>query len=123
MTLHQKVNVLIFFNISPRRAILKKNSGLSILLSCLVLSSSIFPIKKILLRILLQQYFFATCLFLLEHPFCLSHRKIRWTMSMDNIGFKIRLLGSSNSMVTLTFFPWHKLKWSQDEFNNQSHIL
>ena len=28
------------------------------------------------------------CLFLLVHLFCLSHRKIRLTMSMDNVGLK-----------------------------------
>ena len=59
-------------------------------------------------------------LFLLEHLFCLSHRKTRWTMSLDNVGLKICPLETSNSMVTLTFSPWCKLKWSQDEFNIQS---
>ena len=50
------------------------------------------------------------CLFLLKHLFCLSHCKIRWTMSVDNVGLKIQLLGTSNSMVTLTFFLG--VKWS-----------
>jgi len=36
----------------------------------------------------------------------------RWTMSMDNVGLKIFILKTSNSMVTLTFVPWCKLKWS-----------
>ena len=44
------------------------------------------------------------CIFLPEHLFCLSHCNTRGTMSMDNVGLKTRLLGSSNSMVTLTFF-------------------
>jgi hypothetical protein len=26
-------------------------------------------------------------------------------------------------MFTLIFFPWCKVKWSRDEFNNQSQIL
>jgi hypothetical protein len=43
-------------------------------------------------------------IFLLEHLFYLSHRKPRWTMSVDNVGLKIWLLGILNSMVTLTFF-------------------
>ena len=33
-------------------------------------------------------------LFLLERLFCLSHRKTRWTMSLDNVGLKICLLGT-----------------------------
>ena len=28
------------------------------------------------------------CLFLLEHLFCLSHPKTRWTMLVDNIDLK-----------------------------------
>jgi len=63
------------------------------------------------------------CLFLLEHLFCLSHRKTYWIMSVDNVGLKICLLGTSNSMVTLSFPPWCKPKWSWDEFNNQSQML
>ena len=63
------------------------------------------------------------CLLLLEDLFCLSHRKTRWIMSMDNVGLKICLLGTSNFMITLTFIPWCKPKWSQNEFNNQSQVL
>ena len=44
-------------------------------------------------------------LFLLEHIFCLSHHKTHWTMSMDNVGLKLRLLGISDFMVSLTLFP------------------
>ena len=62
-------------------------------------------------------------LFLLEHLSCLSHCKTCWTMSLDNVGLKICLLGTSHSTVTLTFFPWSKPKRSWDEFNNQSQIL
>ena len=32
------------------------------------------------------------------------HYKTRWTMLVDNVGLTICLLGTSNSMVTLTFF-------------------
>jgi hypothetical protein len=42
------------------------------------------------------------CLFLPEHLFCFSHRKICWTMSVNNVG--LCLLGTLNSMVALTFF-------------------
>jgi hypothetical protein len=74
---------------------------------------------------LLQHFFvMGPCLSLsTKHLFGLSHRKTRWTMLLNQIGFQIRLLGISNSMITLTFFPWCKMKWSQDEFNNQSQIL
>ena len=42
-------------------------------------------------------------LFFLEHLFCLSHCKARWTMLMDNVGLEICLMGTSN-FDTLTFF-------------------
>jgi hypothetical protein len=58
----------------------------------------------------------------LEHLFCLSHHKTRWTILVNNVGLKICLLGTLNSMVTVTFFPWCKPKLSQDEFNKQSQI-
>ena len=49
-------------------------------------------------------------LFLLEH--LLDHA---------NVGIKIRLLGTSNSMNTLSmFFPWCKPKWLWDEFKVHS---
>ena len=60
------------------------------------------------------------CLFLLEHLFCLSHRKIRWTMSVNNLGLEICLLGTLNFMVALTFCSWCKLKWSLDELKSHS---
>ena len=63
------------------------------------------------------------CFSLVEHLFCLSHCKTYWTMSVDNVSLKICLLGTSNSMIPLTFFPRCKPKWSGDKFNNQSHAL
>ena len=62
-------------------------------------------------------------LFLPEHLFHLSHYKTYWTMSVDHVGLKPCLGGTSNFMVTLALFPWCKPKWSRDEFNNQSQIL
>ena len=44
-------------------------------------------------------------LFLQERIFCLSHGKTCWTLYVDNVGLKICLLGTSNSMVTLKIFP------------------
>ena len=59
----------------------------------------------------------------LEHLFCLSHRKTRWIMPMNNVDLKICFLGTLNFMVTLTFVPWCKPKWSQDEFKSQSQTF
>ena len=68
------------------------------------------------------------CLFLQDHRLCRSHRKTCWSMYVDNVGHMyvdnvMCLLWTSNSMVTLTFFPWCKPKWSRVEFNNQLQIL
>jgi hypothetical protein len=45
-------------------------------------------------------------------------------MTMDNVGLKISLLGTSSYMITFTcFFLDKKPKWYEDKFNNQSRIL
>ena len=36
---------------------------------------------------------------------CLSYRKTFWTMSVDNVGLKLRQLRTSNFVVTLIFPP------------------
>ena len=43
-----------------------------------------------------------------ENLICLSHCKTLWTTIVDNVGMKIGLLGTSSSMVNLTFcfFSW-----------------
>ena len=88
---------------------------------CLLLSSSSFLQKKIIITIFLE---WALAIFWLpKHVFCLSYCITYWTMSMDNVGLTICLLGTSKSMVTLTFWPWCKPKWSQDVFTNQLQIL
>lgn len=63
------------------------------------------------------------CFFLLEHFICVSHYKIHWTISVDNVGLRMCLLWTSNSKVTLTDFPWWKSKWTRVEFNRQSQVL
>jgi hypothetical protein len=68
-------------------------------------------------------FIITTFLYQLEHKFCLSHCKSRWTMLVDNVDLQTCLLGTLNFMVTLTFLPWCKPKWSRNVFNNQSHIL
>ena len=107
---HFLINIIIMFNHSL----------------CLFSPSSSVPPQKNSSRIYYNTISLPWALFfllLLEHLFCLSHRKACWTMSMDNVGLEICLMGTSNSMVTLPFFPWCRPKWSRDEFNNQSHIL
>jgi hypothetical protein len=80
--------------------------------------------KTSFLTNLLEQHLFAMgpCLFLPEHLICLYHHKTHRTMSVDNVGLTICLLETSNSIITRTFFPWFKVKWSQDEFNIQSQF-
>ena len=57
-----------------------------------------------------------SCLLKPMHLFCFSHCKTRWTMSLDNASLQICLFETSNCMLTFTFYPWCKPKWSQDEF-------
>ena len=112
-----------FYNICPKRVFLDFFPSSTILLSSLVFSfftSTKNPLKSHYKNISLP---WAIAFFLLKHLFCLSHRKTHWIMSVDNVGLKICILGTSNSMVTLIFFPWCKLKWSRNELNNQSQIL
>ena len=45
-------------------------------------------------------------------------------MTMGNVGLRMNLLRTSNSMVTPTFIPWCKPpKLPSTEFNNKSHVL
>ena len=94
--------------------------------SCLYLSSSSLPQKKSLrnhynnISLSWALFFF---FFKPKHLFCRSHCITCWTVSVDNIGLKIFLLGASNFMVTWHFSPWCKPKWCRDKFNNQSQIL
>ena len=101
MTMHPKVDVLIIFYICPKKAVLKNKFKFdhSLVFHCIRL---LFPHRNSLN--------FTITIFL--YIFCLSHRKTCWIMSMDNVGLKICLLGISNFMITLTFFPWCKPKWS-----------
>jgi hypothetical protein len=62
--------------------------------------------------------------------FCLSHYKTHWTMSVDNVGLIICLLGPRHPMVTLTFLSLgvnrsdpgmssttnHRFTWHWDDF-------
>ena len=60
--------------------------------------------------------------FLPTHISFASYTIIRcWTMLVDYVGLKIRLLGTS-PMVYLAIFPWCKPKWSCDKFNNHSYV-
>ena len=118
----KKMNVLHFCNICPSREILKKRrSSLTILLSSHVFVF-LFP-KKSLINHYNNISLPCPCLFLPLHIFCLSHRKTRWTVSLDNVSLQICLLETSNFMITPTFISWCKPKSSRSEFNNQSQTL
>ena len=83
----------------------ERTLSLTILLSSLVFHFS--SPKKNSLEIYYDNFSMpcmGPCLFLLENLFCLSHRKTHWTMFVDNVGLRICLLGTLNSMVTLTNF-------------------
>jgi hypothetical protein len=56
-------------------------------------------------------------LFLHEQLFCPSHRKIHWTTLVDNVGLETCLSGTSNSMITLTFFLSVNQSGPMNEFN------
>ena len=106
------MNVLIFLNIS-KRAIMK------IIIqvwpfACPLLSSSSLPKIKLKLYIYNNNnntsFIITTFLCHGPLPFYVRarllplHHKTHWTMSMDNVGLRICLWGTSNSMVTLTNF-------------------
>ena len=131
MTVYQKVKVLIFsiyicVYISPKRQIfnLKKiKFDHSLVFSCSHVS---LPHKLFHKNLNLTTFLYhgpMPFFILLNHLFCLSHRKTHWTLSVDNVGLKTCLSGTLNSMVSLTYFPWCNPKWSRYEFNNQLHIL
>ena len=100
--------VCFFLNICPKRAYLEIKIKIkfdhSFVSSCLHLLFSPEKTPKNIIPIFLCHGVMDPCTFLLEHLFYLSHRKTRWTMSINNVGLKICLLRTSNSMVTLTFF-------------------
>ena len=107
----------------PQKAVLKRIQVRPFF--CLPFSSSLLP-RKNSLRICYKN------ISLLRVPafsyestsFASPAAKIRWTMSMDDVGLEICLLGTLNIMVTQeNKIPWCKPSWSRDEFNIQSHIL
>jgi hypothetical protein len=79
----------------------------------------LFP-RKFLLTIFLCH---GSLVFLPEHLWCLFHGKICWAMSVDHVGLKYVFWGPRSFMVTLTFFPWCKPKWSRDKFNIHGQFL
>ena len=100
--MHQKVNVLYMYNICPIKVVLETfKFGHSFVFSCLHL---FFPKKHFIQKIIIIFLRHGPYLLLPEHLFCLSHHKTCWTMSMDNVGLKMCLLGTSYFMVTLTLY-------------------
>ena len=104
-----KCRCVDIFDTCLKRIAFEKNSSLSILLSSLLFIFS-FPIFFFMKTIYNNISLSCTLAFFYQSTlFSLSHCKTCWTMSMDNIGLKMRLLGTSNTMVTLTFFLWTKV--------------
>jgi hypothetical protein len=101
-----KVSVLIFLiYIQKWQLWIKFKSDHSFVFFCL---HFLFPPPILIFSFInkvLWQYFYTMgpCLFKPKHLFCLSHRNTHWIMSVDNVGLQLCLLGTSNSMVTLTF--------------------
>ena len=98
---YQKLNVVIFFKIICQKGqFWKKKSSLTFFLFSLV---SIFSSSKnILSKIIIRSFISRGPLpfsFFQARLFCLSHSQTRWTMLADNVGIKICLLETSNSMV------------------------
>jgi hypothetical protein len=113
-----------FFLIYAQKGQFKRiKSSLTILLSSLLFIFS--SPKNMSLKIYYTNIFCHGPLFFFYYNASFaSHCKSYYTMLVDNVGLKICPLGTSNSMVTLTFiFPWCKQKWSWDKFNNQLQIL
>ena len=109
MTMHpkeKKRNALISSNSCPKRALLKLKK-ISLIILCLLLSSSFLSQKKFHQKFMWTTFCHGPMpFFLQEHHSCLSHRKTRWPMQVNNIG----LLETANSMVTLTFLS---LVWTE----------
>ena len=120
--MHQKVDVLIFYDICPKREVLRIFFMFDLL--------PFFPqnYKKSLAIVFLWIYKMtfpcpSSLTFVAREP--LLPLPLQNPLEHDNkeCSLKINMLGTSSSRVTLTFFSWCKLKWSWNKFNNQSHIL
>ena len=120
--MHQKMNVLIFLQYMPKKGSFEKGKKLTL---TILVSSLIFIFSSQKKPLKIKKQFSAMDPYLppQEHLFCLSHRKTRWTMSVENVSHRTCILETWNSIVTVTFVPWCKPKRSLDEFNNQSQIL
>ena len=127
MTTHPKSECADYFNISPKRAVLK-NSSLTIL--CLLLSSpSLPPGEKKSLKFHPNNNISLPCarapLSYHSTSFAPPTAKkptapCQWIMEASKHVFRG---GPLTHWSQLTFASSCKPKWSQDEFNNQSHIL
>ena len=122
--MHQKVDVLIFL-------IYVQKGKFSEFPSCLTFSPSLLvTIKKRLANF--NFFLMAKTAFLSIGLVTFVARKPLLPLPLQNplvhdngqCRLKLNLLGTSSSIFNLTyFFSRCKLKWSWNEFNNQSHIL
>ena len=102
------MNVFIFLIYTSKLDSFEKHKKQVWSFFCLLLLSSSLPQENISSKILYNNMFspIRPCLFFYHNiSFAwVSYHKIRWAMSMDNVSLEICFLGTSNSMVILTFF-------------------
>jgi hypothetical protein len=99
--MYKKLNVLIFFQYMPKKGKFEKRIKFdhSLVFSCIHL------LFKIHLNIIITTFLcHGLLLFSTRAPHLSLPQQNRWTMSVDNIGLQICLLGTLNSMFILTFF-------------------
>jgi hypothetical protein len=121
MTMHQKMNVLIFLYMPKNGNFENKiKSSLTILLSSLVFV--FFPPKEISIKIYYSNISLPWALASFYYNTSFASPTAKPIMLVDNAGLKICLLGTLNVMVTLTLFPWCKLKWSQDDSTSNHKV-
>jgi hypothetical protein len=106
-----------YFQYIPQKSSFEKKNQLWPF-SCLLLSSSSLPQKINYYKFIISPYLFLTIAHLLllppQNP--LDHVNGLCRPSIMSFG-DLELHGHYD-----IFFPWGKPKWSQDEFNSQSHI-
>ena len=110
MTMHQKVNVLIFFIHAHNGQSWKEKNKIWALFYFILLLFIFSSPKRNPFKIhysstsppwTLVLFVFPT----IAHLFCLSHCKTRWTMSADNVSLQTYLSRTSNSLIALDMFP------------------
>ena len=96
------MNVLNFFNICSKKEVLKCKKFKFVHSLHFSFFHLLFPNKSFIQALIFLCM--GPCFCFTKAPFCLSHRKTHWTMTLDNLGLQTCLLGTSNFTLTMTFF-------------------